>query len=308
MSSLPFHLEPITTTQYVITGDVVVGEGVAIAPGVLLQADPGSRIVLGMGVCLGMGCVIHASGGEISIGRGSNLGAGVLVVGVTTIGERALVGAGTTVMGQTIAAGALVAPSSLLVSEPQNTEVSQPENVQVNQPENGQVNHDRVNVETNGYFYAKGNGKVKLDVAIEDPWASNVTSDATPEVTFKDTPSEPSNHLTPIDTEAPVVSTFVYPDDNLQPKHAWQTSAQADLGNPNPIASPNPVAATNPSIPPPQPNPDSDLSAEEMQQGPEDLKHAAGSQSSELAPREPKQVYGQAYVNQMLGKMLGKKD
>jgi carbon dioxide concentrating mechanism protein CcmN len=343
--SLPFHLDPITTTQYMTSGDVVIGEGTTIAPGVLLQADPCCRIVLGAGVCLGMGCVIHASGGEIRIGRGANLAAGVLVVGYATIGPGALVGAGTTVFGQVIGPGAMIAPGSLLVNEAV---------LAANVPaENGAAPSycpteptptaprsaatppaDRAEVGANGYFYAKGNGKVAPQIELDDPWnePSPVSSPA-PNVPSASAPTFVPDRVMPevepipgtaIPTTTPVVSTYVYPDDILKPKHAWETSAHADLGSSsNPAAScpiTPPSAFQNNSfqqnsgqVPPPGTDrPESDLSAAEMQYAADNHKSVPQKppnpppQSSDLAPRDPKQVYGQAYVNQMLGKMLGK--
>ena len=87
------NFQPINTEQYCTSGDVTIFPGAAIAPGVLLQADVGSRIVIRAGVCIGLGCVIHASHGTITINDGANLGAGVLLIGDVTIGARACLGA-----------------------------------------------------------------------------------------------------------------------------------------------------------------------------------------------------------------------
>jgi carbon dioxide concentrating mechanism protein CcmN len=315
MSSLPFHLEPIVTAHYVVMGDVTIGEGSAIAPGVLLQADPGCRIVLGAGVCLGMGCVIHASGGAIQIGRGVNLGAGVLVVGASTIGDRALVGAGTTVFGQSIEPGDLIAPSSLLMGSVLIAAPNGPPNAPPNAPvadsktdTNATVSNstDRVNVESNGYFYAKSNGnksngKVPTPDTIADPWASEPVAPL-PTVTPLPTTVNPTtvnpSIVPPIGT--PIVSTYVYPDETLLPKHPWEINANTDLGSPTDRVNPH-------SLHSPQPNPDSDISAAEMQHAePAPNSPQSSDGSSELAPRHPKQVYGQTYVNQVLGRMLGK--
>jgi carbon dioxide concentrating mechanism protein CcmN len=316
MSSLPFHLDPITATQHVVVGDVVIAAGVAIAPGVLLQADPGSRIVLRSGVCLGMGCVIHASGGEISIGVSANLGAGVLVVGATTIGDRALVGAGTTVFGQAIEPGAMIAPSSLLVNEVVNTETTFQSTVETTpkysepepeKPAEKVTVDNKVAVDNNGFFFSKNAAKVKTEPArpepatteIEDPWQ---------------TPPEVKAPMPVIEPIAPVfntsnepTSTFVYPEDNCLPKHPWADTGIADLGpqiefksNHSSFSS---FAAPQPGMAHPQPHPESDLSAAEMQA---DGGQLSTNQSSALASKQSKQVYGQAYVNQMLGKMLGK--
>jgi carbon dioxide concentrating mechanism protein CcmN len=313
MISTAFHLEPIHTDQYLVVGDVAIAEGVTIAPGVLLQADVGSRIVLGMGICLGMGCVIHASGGEIRIDAGANLGAGVLIVGSATIGPGAIVGAGTTIMGEAIAAGQLVPPNSLLAASP-TLPAPAPEVPKVTTPEPA-----KVNTEGNGFFYSKTNAN-KNDV--DDPWAAPkptpVTTpveppkpDIAPVATGTPTPntfvdpqasyfsgtgfsaaSDFSGTAAP-GTGTPVTSTYVYPDSGYQPKHPWENNVNTDLGN---------NAATGNPIAPPQPNPDSDLSATEMQNG-QDAPPASGY----LVPQTPKQVYGQAYVNQMLGRMTGKK-
>ncbi|NJM47970.1 MAG: carbon dioxide concentrating mechanism protein, partial [Alkalinema sp. RU_4_3] len=115
MPPSPLQLNPITTDQSFTTGNVVVAAGAAIAPGVLLQADGGCRILVGQGVCLGLGCVVHASGGDIRIGDGANLGAGVLVVGSCEIGDRAIVGSGTTILSQSVPADALLPNSTLWV-------------------------------------------------------------------------------------------------------------------------------------------------------------------------------------------------
>jgi carbonic anhydrase/acetyltransferase-like protein (isoleucine patch superfamily) len=318
MISTAFHLEPIHTDQYVVMGDVVIAAGVAIAPGVLLQADSGSRIVLGSGICLGMGCVVHASGGEIRIDAGVNLGAGVLIVGATTIGPGAIVGAGTTIFGEAIGPGQLVPPNSLLaksigptVIAPEPVEVSPPVEVPQSVTAAPPETPPKIGTEGNTFFYSKSNSN---DNAIEDPWAAAAAA-VTPapipmpigtpiESTFVDpqgsyfsgtgfsAASDFSGTAAP-GTGTPVASTYVYPDSGYQPKHPWEVNANTDLGNP-----PNNAAVTAPT-----PNPDSDLSAAEMQNGAQPPLPDSGY----LVPQTPKQVYGQAYVNQMLGRMNGKK-
>jgi carbonic anhydrase/acetyltransferase-like protein (isoleucine patch superfamily) len=310
MISTAFHLEPIHTDQYVVVGDVVIAAGVAIAPGVLLQADSGSRIVLGSGICLGMGCVVHASGGEIRIDAGVNLGAGVLVVGATTIGPGAIVGAGTTIFGEAIGPGQLVPPNSLLAKSIGPT-VSTPQPVAEPATTAPTETPPKINTEGNTFFYSKNSAK---DNAIEDPWAAAAAA-VTPapipdpigtpiQSTFVDPQgsyfsgtgfseaSDFSGTAAP-GTGTPVASTYVYPDSGYQPKHPWEVNANTNLGNP-----PNNATGTATT-----PNPDSDLSAAEMQNGTQPPLPESGY----LVPQTPKQVYGQAYVNQMLGRMNGKK-
>ncbi|HTL89346.1 MAG TPA: hypothetical protein VL134_08085 [Leptolyngbya sp.] len=129
MQSLPLQLMPVSTTDYYVSGDVTIHAGAAIAPGVLLQADPGSRIVIHRSVCVGLGSVIHAREGTIELGEGVILGAGVLLVGNVLVGDRACVGSGTTVMNRAIDSLSIVPPSSLLVNEH-----NQPEAVKAPQP------------------------------------------------------------------------------------------------------------------------------------------------------------------------------
>lgn len=117
MNLPPLH--PPIATEYQIQGDVVVANDVVMAPGVLLLAEPGSRIVIGAGVCFGMGVLLHARGGTIVVEAGATLGAGVLMVGQGTIGAQACVGTSTTVFEQSVPAGAIIAPGSVVSIHPQ---------------------------------------------------------------------------------------------------------------------------------------------------------------------------------------------
>lgn len=106
----------LTNDRIWIGGHVSIDPSAAIAPGVLLQADPDGQILIGAGVCLGMGVVIHAVGGTISIGAGANLGAGVLVYGSLNIGNHACIGTAASVINHTVAQGEIVPPGALLHS------------------------------------------------------------------------------------------------------------------------------------------------------------------------------------------------
>jgi carbon dioxide concentrating mechanism protein CcmN len=115
------YLSPLqlsSNSQILMSGDVVVNEGAAIAPGVILQADPGSRISIAAGACIGLGVILHAREGTLEIEAGVILGAGVLVVGAGTIGTSACIGAGTTLIDpcidkmQIMPAGSLMGDTS----------------------------------------------------------------------------------------------------------------------------------------------------------------------------------------------------
>ena len=132
MHFLPLQLCPIDTAHYLVSGDVIIHEGAAIAPGVLLQAGSGSRIIIGAGVCIGIGSVIHVHEGTLEIGEGAIIGAGVLLIGQVKIGDRACIGSATTILDSAIEVGGLVAPGSLvgdrsrLPEEPKVTDTQPP--------------------------------------------------------------------------------------------------------------------------------------------------------------------------------------
>lgn len=107
---------PISDTHFFISGTVTIDPSAAIAPGVLIQADPGARIVVHAGVCIGRGTIIHASSGTVDLGEGVTLGAGVLIFGTCQVGPGACVGANVTVIDHTVRAGQLVPANSVLTS------------------------------------------------------------------------------------------------------------------------------------------------------------------------------------------------
>jgi len=144
MSVSPLY--PISNLNSYISGEVMVDPSAAIAPGVLLQADPNSQIIIGAGVCIGMGAVLHAHDGILEIQAGANLGAGVLVVGKGKIGANACIGSATTILnhsiesGQVVVSGSVIGDSSRSVEPPaaDSTTASPPVEATVNaasQPE-----------------------------------------------------------------------------------------------------------------------------------------------------------------------------
>lgn len=95
-------------------GDVSIDASAAIAPGVILRADPDCKIVIASGVCIGMGSVLHAHGGTLEVEAGANLGAGVLVVGQGTIGANACIGALTTIWDSSVEPWQVVPAASVV--------------------------------------------------------------------------------------------------------------------------------------------------------------------------------------------------
>lgn len=111
--------------QVHVNGDVSIDEGAVIAPGVILQADPGCRIAIAAGVCIGMGSILHAHQGNLDVEAGACLGAGVLVIGTGKIGAYACIGAITTIWNQDIEPQQLIPAGSVLT--PDNDPVLTPE-------------------------------------------------------------------------------------------------------------------------------------------------------------------------------------
>ncbi|MBD2022597.1 hypothetical protein H6F43_20655 [Leptolyngbya sp. FACHB-36] len=108
------QLRPISTSHFFMSGDVTIQDGAAIAPGVLLQADPDSRILIKTGACIGIGSVLHAHHGAVEVGEGASIGAEVLLIGQVTIGANACVGAATTIVNSSVEWGGVIPPGSLL--------------------------------------------------------------------------------------------------------------------------------------------------------------------------------------------------
>lgn len=106
--------QPVLNTDIRISGDVEIHPTASLAPGVILQASPNSRIVIGADVCIGMGVIINACQGSIEIDSGAILGAGVLIIGESKIGNHACIGTSTTVFQASVAAMAVIEPGSII--------------------------------------------------------------------------------------------------------------------------------------------------------------------------------------------------
>ncbi|MBW4693387.1 MAG: carbon dioxide concentrating mechanism protein [Lyngbya sp. HA4199-MV5] len=117
-------LQPVTSDHFCVSGDVTIHPTAVIAAGVLLQADPASRIVIGAGACLGMGTVLHAHQGTLEVEAEVTIGAGVLIIGAGKIGTSACIGAASTIWNHSIGRGEIIPPLSLLGMPDQTTPVT----------------------------------------------------------------------------------------------------------------------------------------------------------------------------------------
>ena len=158
-------LEPIGDFRSYVCGDVVIDQTAAIASGVLIQADQGSRITIAASVCIGMGTVIHAQDGLLEIGAGANLGAGVLIYGTSKIGENCCIGASSSIVRAVIGNGTIVPPCSLIVDQAEQATTLVEENVAENLTENENI-LERSQTETT---YGQTNVNVTSDSIAEQP-------------------------------------------------------------------------------------------------------------------------------------------
>ncbi|MBD3882013.1 hypothetical protein IFO70_09615 [Phormidium tenue FACHB-886] len=104
----------INDSHLFVSGDVVIHPTAAIASGVLLQADPGCRIVVEAGVCVGSGSILHANQGNLVIEAGATLGSGILIVGSSTVGANACIGSFTTILNCSVEPKQFISAESLL--------------------------------------------------------------------------------------------------------------------------------------------------------------------------------------------------
>ena len=107
-------LLPMSHSQTYVCGDVTIHPSAVIAPGVLLQAEPHSRIVISAGVCIGMGTILHSYQGTLEVGESANIGTGVLFVGRGKIGANACVGSSTTILNTNVNPQQVLPPGSLI--------------------------------------------------------------------------------------------------------------------------------------------------------------------------------------------------
>jgi carbon dioxide concentrating mechanism protein CcmN len=121
-------LSLVRTDHFCVSGKVTIHPSAAIAPGVLLQADPDSEIVIANGVCIGAGAILHAYRGMLEIEAGVTLGTGVLMIGSGQIGKNACVGANVLIWNCSLAADQVVAAGSRIGEvEDVDHQVNQPQ-------------------------------------------------------------------------------------------------------------------------------------------------------------------------------------
>lgn len=101
-------------SHFYVSGNVTIHPSAAIAPSVMLQADPDSQLIVAAGVCIGVGTVLHAHQGLLIMEPGVTLGSGVLVVGRGSIGANTCIGSCSTIIDSSVPANQSLPPGSLI--------------------------------------------------------------------------------------------------------------------------------------------------------------------------------------------------
>ncbi|MFM2314433.1 MAG: hypothetical protein RLZZ04_3709 [Cyanobacteriota bacterium] len=106
--------QPSLNKDIRVSGDVEIHPTASLASGVILQAGINQKIIVGADACIGMGAIINAAQGSIDIGSGAILGAGVLIIGASKIGNNCCIGTSSTIFQSDVAPMVVVEPGSVL--------------------------------------------------------------------------------------------------------------------------------------------------------------------------------------------------
>lgn len=196
-------LRPSYDFDSYISGEVIIHPSAVLAPGVILQAAPNSKIIIGSGVCVGMGSILQVHEGTLEVEAGANLGAGLLMVGKGKIGANACIGAATTIFncsvepGQVIPAGSVLGDTSRRISE------SPTQTQQTTQSESSTTNPTSSSTESeNGTGRQKGQGD-KQTGEQEDKEESS--------------PIPPSSSLSPpVSSQDSQIGSYIYGQESIQ--------------------------------------------------------------------------------------------
>jgi carbonic anhydrase/acetyltransferase-like protein (isoleucine patch superfamily) len=88
---------------------VVIGRGSNLQDGVAVHVDAGSGVLIGAGVSVGHNAVVHGC----TIGDGSLIGMGAVILSGAVVGDECLVAGGAVVLG-----GTVIPPRSLVAGVP----------------------------------------------------------------------------------------------------------------------------------------------------------------------------------------------
>lgn len=266
------QLPSINSSQACVLGDVSIDDSVAIASGVILQADVNCRLIIHAGVSIGMGTILHAHHGNLEIQAGVVLGAGVLIIGKAKIGNNACIGSTTTIWNADVAPERIIPPGSVVGNSGREiTEITE-----ITEATNKEISH-------------------------------TAPIQQLPQSTFvPPSPLISSTFVPPIISPAPVASTFIQP---IPPPPIASTFVPPEPVIPPIVQStfiqPTPSPQTQSTFVPPSSPLISPNSTETSQETTQENDQEASKESEKEEPQTNNhQFYGQNRINQLLGTLM----
>lgn len=266
------QLPSINNSQACVLGDVSIDDSVAIASGVILQADTNCRLIIHAGVCIGMGTILHAHHGNLEIQAGVVLGAGVLIIGKAKIGNNACIGSTTTIWNTDVAPEDIIPPGSVVGNSGRET-------INTKKATNKKISPTAQTQQLPQSTFVPPSPLISstfVPPAISPTPVASTFIQPTPPPPISSTFIDPSPVIPPIvistfiQTTSQVQSTFIPPDSHL-------TSSKS-------IES-NPAEASQETIQ----EDDPEISKESEKEEPQNNNH---------------QFYGQNRINQLLGTLM----
>ena len=225
--------QPVLNKDIRISGDVEIHPTASLAPGVILQAVPGQRIVIGADVCIGMGAIVNASQGSVEIESGAILGSGVLIFGACKIGKNACIGTTVTIFQANIEAMIVIEPGSILGDDSRQVELDkQPK--QQKETGNSQAKSDRGDTSTFQPQNNKSPNTKKSRIGKDGYYSPTQTRQAKAENTYNSAPQE--ELVSPAGDNTSTVSDTFSGQDTTSP---WD----------DPFVTPEREATVSPSMP-----------------------------------------------------------
>jgi carbon dioxide concentrating mechanism protein CcmN len=161
------RIELIANAQVRVIGDVTIHPSAVIAKGTILEAAPGSQIIIGADVCMGIGTIITAYEGSIEIENGAIIGAEVLIVGNCQIGRHACIGSSTTIFNVSVEAMQVISSGSLLGDTSRSVVVDDCDIVQSSPQENFSSGNGRL--AENKQTEPVSSKQPKIELSVDEP-------------------------------------------------------------------------------------------------------------------------------------------
>ncbi|MEC4813689.1 MAG: transferase, partial [Scytonema sp. PMC 1069.18] len=200
-----------------ISGEVIIHPSAVIAPGVILQAALNSKIIIGSGVCIGMGSILQVHEGTLEVEAGANLGAGFLMVGQGKIGANACIGAATTIFNCSVEPGQVIPSGSILGDESRQVSMSATLTDETKQlePSATSPTFNRAESESSNQETVQQESKETLATESTPPSASPPPSTSEQQPSHaEESPQEDS--ATELSTQDAQIGTYIYGQQSIQ--------------------------------------------------------------------------------------------